>query len=169
MTDTIWIRSTIDPDTRKAACLLEWGPIQALLQPDTVLTTARNLMAAAAAAETDIAFLAWCRQTLKVDIHTAGHMLRDIRTARPAPTDAVLRIEALAGANTGLPLIHISRGSQKGELAPNDARQMAQHWTEAAAAAQIDVRLRHVLGDLGHLLTPGDVEEIFTKLQSLQQ
>lgn len=165
MTDTIWIRSTIDPDTRKAACLLEWGTIQALLQLDVVLTTARDLMAAAAHAEADVAFLAWCRQTLKVDIRTAGHMVLDIRAGRPAPAGkTALRIEALAGIRTGLPLVHVSRGSQKGELSPDEARQMAQQWTEAAVAAQIDVRLRYALGEWDHL-TPSDIDRLFELLQ----
>lgn len=172
MTDThptAYIRSTIDPETGKAACLFVWGPVQSLLQPDVVLTTARDLMAAAAAAETDIAFLAWCRQTLKVDVQTAGHMLLDIRAARPAPTGkTALRVEAVAGARTGLPLVHIARGSQKGELDPNEARQMAQHWIETAMAAQIDVRLRYALGEQPGL-TSGDIEQIFTQLQSLQR
>ena len=166
---TAYIRSTVHPETRKAACLLDWGPVHALLEPDVVLNTARDLTAAAAAAEMDIAFLAWCRQTLKVDTLTAGHMLRDIRAARPAPTGkTALRIEALAGIRTGLPLVHIARGSMKAELSPGEARAMAGHWTEAAMAAHIDVRLRYVLGDFPKL-TPGDVDDIFAKLQKVQR
>lgn len=165
---TAYIRSTIDDDG-KAACLLQWGPVHALLDPDTVLTTARDLLAAAAAAEMDVAFLGWCRQTLKVDLNTAGHMLLDIRATRPAPTGkTALRIEGLAGLRTGLPLVHIARGSMKGELSPNEARAMAGHWTEAATAAHIDVRLRYVLGDLDQL-TPADIEHIFSKLQEVQR
>ncbi|MFE3855287.1 hypothetical protein ACFXPN_29665 [Streptomyces griseorubiginosus] len=165
-----YIRSTIDPDTRKAACLLRWGPVETLLTPEVTLNTARDLMAAAAHAEADIAFLAYCREQIKVDLRTAGLMLRDIRARRPAPSGkTALRIQAVAGARTGQALVHIGRGSMKGELAPDEAREMAGHWTEAAMAAQIDVRLRYVLADFSHVLTPGDIEQIFAKLQGLQR
>lgn len=168
--EVAYIRSTIDPDTRKAACLLKWGhDTEVLLTPEVTLTTARDLMAAAAHAEADVAFLAYCREQIKVDLRTAGLMLRDIRARRPAPGGkTALRIQAVAGARTGKALVHIGRGSMKGELSPDEAREMAGHWTEAAMAAQIDVRLRYVLADYPSL-TPGDVEQIFAKLQGLQR
>lgn len=165
-----YIRSTIDPATRKAACLLRWGQgVEALLTPEVTLNTARDLMAAAAHAEADVAFLAYCREDLKVDQRTAGFMLRDIRARRPTPPGKTgLRIEALAGLRTGKLLVHIGRGSLKAELAPDEAREMAGHWTEAAVAAQIDVRLRYVLGEQPGL-TPADIEQIFAKPQGLQR
>ncbi|MDX3748714.1 hypothetical protein [Streptomyces sp. AK08-02] len=150
-----------------AACRLDWGPVQALLTPKVTLNTARTLMAAAAHAETDIALLDWCRKTLKADHNTAGHILLDVRAERPAPDiKTALRIASVAGAKTGLPYVHIARGSMKGELSPDEARQMATHWTEAATAAQIDVRLRYTLD--GHpLLAPADVDQIFAQLRGL--
>lgn len=166
----IRIRSTLDPRTRTPACLLDWGQaVQALLTPETVLTTAHDLMAAATAAETDVAFLQWCRDTLKVDTLTAGHMLIDIRAARPAATGKpALRIQAVAGANTGLPLVHISRGSMKAELNPDEARQMAIDWTQVATAADIDARLRYALGEWDRL-TPTDIEDLFRTMRSVQR
>ncbi|PZG77141.1 hypothetical protein C1I97_37170, partial [Streptomyces sp. NTH33] len=77
---------------------------------------------------------------------------------------AALRIEAVAGVTTGLPHVNIARGSMKGQLTPDEARQMAAHWTEAAVAAQIDVRLRYALGEWDHLTTD-DIEQLFTILQ----
>lgn len=168
--DVAWIRSTIDPRTRKAACLFRWGPAaEVLLTPEVVLTTARDLMAAAAHAEMDIAFLDWCRTKLEADTVTAGHMLLDIRQTRLSPPGkAALRISAVAGIKTGKPYVHIGRGSMKGELTPDQAREMAGHWTEAAAAAQIDVRLRYVLGEHPGI-TEDDIEQIFERLQSVQR
>ncbi|MFF5958454.1 hypothetical protein [Streptomyces luteogriseus] len=169
MPDIVTIRSTLDPTDRTAACLLNWGPIEALLTPTKTLATARDLMAAAAHAESDIAFLQMCREELRLDEQTAGQMLLDIRGRRPAPpTPAALRIQAVAGYNTRRPYVHIARGSQTGSLTPDEAREMAQHWTEAAVAAQIDVRLRYVLGDVPHL-TPADIEDVFTRLQKVQR
>lgn len=164
-----YIRSTIDPETGKAACLLKWGPVEALLQPEVVLNTARDLMAAAAGSETDIALI----QSLREDIHAqddvVGGMLTAVRRRRAVPAAKVaLRIAAVAGAKTGKPYVHIARGSMRGELDPDEAREMAQHWTEAAVAAQIDVRLRYVLADMDQL-TADDVDGIFGKLQSLQR
>lgn len=163
------IRSTTDPTDQTAACLLEWGTIQTLLKPPAVLATARDLTTAATHAETDIALLDVLRDKLKLDLPTAGHILRDVRDRRPMPpTPAALRIHAVAGANTGLPYVHISRGSMTGQLNPDEARQMAQHWTEAAIAAQIDVRLRYALGEWNHL-TPADIEHLFEILQTVQR
>lgn len=166
---TAYIRSTINPETRKAACLLEWGSVRSLLEPDVVLNTARDLMAAASHAETDIALIRVFRSGLTLDLTTIGHMVRDIRAERPAPTGkTALRIEAVAGAKTGLPYVHVARGSMKGELSPDEAREMAGHWTEAAMAAQIDVRLRYALGEWDRLAAD-EIEELFALLQKAQR
>jgi hypothetical protein len=166
----IRIRSTIDPRTRTAACLVDWGPaVQTLITPDVALTTARDLMAAAAAAETDIALIDSFRTTLQLDINTIGSMVADVRTRRPAPKGkTALRISAVAGAHTGKPYVHVARGSMKGELTPDEARQMAQHWTQTATAAQIDVRLRYALGEWDHLDATA-IEELFTLIQKAQR
>lgn len=166
---TCYIRSTIDPETGKAACALRWGPTTALLPPTEVLTTARDLTAAAAAAETDIALIRAFRQELGLDLNTIGHMVLAVRQHRPTPTGKpALRISAVAGAKTGRPYVHIARGSMNGELTPDEAREMALHWTETAVAAQIDVRLRYALGEWNHL-TPDQIEELFALLQKAQR
>ncbi|MET7776287.1 hypothetical protein ABZU94_10585 [Streptomyces mirabilis] len=158
------IRSTVDAE-RKAACLLEWGPVQALLAPSVVLTTACELTAAAAAAETDIALIETFREDFEADDDMLKVVLSKVRTRRPMPGGEVaLRIAAVAGANTGQPYVHIGRGSMKGELSPDEARQMALHWAMAAVASQIDVRLRYALGEWDHL-TPSEVEQLFTLIQ----
>lgn len=149
----------------KAACRLSWPGGEALIEPDVALATARDLHAAAARAETDIALIGVLRNRLRADLQVIGAMLRDVRAARPLHTGKVaLRIEAVAGAGTGQPYVHIARGSLKASLTPDDAREMAGHWTEAAIGAQIDVRLRYVLGEYDQL-TPGDVEDIFTGMR----
>lgn len=166
---TCFIESTVDPETGKAACLMRWGRITALLPPDEVLTTARDLMAAATAAETDIALIHAFRQELGLDPNTIGHMVLDVRRHRPAPTGkSALRISAVAGAKTCRPYVHIARGSQKGELTPDGAREMAMNWTQAAVASQLDVRLRYALGEWGHL-SPADIERLFELAQKVQR
>ncbi|GGZ80326.1 hypothetical protein ACFOOM_07655 [Streptomyces echinoruber] len=164
-----WIRSTVD-DRGNAACLLQWGPVQALLHPDTVLVTARDLTTAAAYAETDVALLAALREDIGLNgDHALAHFFQTIRARRPVPTgQPALRIHSVAGARTGRPLVHIARGSMKGELTPDEAREMAQHWTEAATAAQIDVRLRYALGEWDRL-TPDEIEHLFALLQKVQR
>lgn len=163
------IRSTINPKDGTAACLIEWGPIQALLKPQQILDTARDLTAAAASAETDIALIQSLREDIDAEDDVVGVMLTAVRGRRPLPQVRVaLRIEAVAGANTGRPYVHIARGSMKAALTPDEARQMAQHWTEAAVAAQIDVRLRYALGEWDHL-SPEDIDQLFTLLQKAQR
>ncbi|MFM9628967.1 hypothetical protein ACKI10_15250 [Streptomyces galilaeus] len=170
MTDTVWISSTTYPDTGKAACLLTWGNNQALITPENTLATARDLTTAAAAAETDIALIRSLREDIKADDTVLAGMLTAVRTRRPMPTSTrpALRIDAVAGAHTGKPYVHIARGSLKAQLTPDAAREMAGHWTEAAVAAQIDVRLRYVLGGHPHL-TPDDIERIFQQLRSVHR
>ncbi len=165
--DIVIIRSTTDPADGTAACLLIWGSVEALLTPAKTLATARDLMAAAAHAESDIAFLAMCREHLRLDDATAGALLKEIRGRRPAPpTPAALRIHAVAGHETRRPYVHIARGSMKASLAPDEARQMAVHWTEAATAAKIDVRLRYALGEWDRL-TPDEIDQLFLTVQRL--
>lgn len=163
------ISSAFDPADRTAACLMEWGPLQTLLKPDVVLTTARDLMAAAAHAEADIALIKVFRGNVKADMDTVGFLLRDIRAQRPShPGKAALRIEAVAGVKTVQPYVNIGRGSMKRQMDPDNAREMALHWTEAAIAAQIDVRLRYALGEWDHL-TPAHIEQLFDTMRAVQR
>lgn len=162
------IRSTHDGDG-KAACLIQWGPVTALLDPAAVLATARDLTAAAIAAETDIALIQTFREELKADDQMLAVILSTVRGHRPMPHAAVaLRIEAVAGHRTGLPLVHIARGSMKGELTPDEARGMALTWISTATAAQIDVRLRYALGEWDRL-TQAEIEQLFTLIQAAQR
>lgn len=166
--DTVYVQSTLD-DQGKAAVLMQWGRIEAVLTPEVTLTTARDLMAAASNAEADIALIKTCREVLELDDARLGMFLRDVRTRRPhTPGKAALRIEAVAGAKTGMPYVHIGRGSMKASLDPDTARTMALHWTETAVAAQIDVRMRYALGEWDRLNVV-EVEELFALLQKAQR
>ena len=163
--DILAISSGVDADTGKAVCHLQWGPLRALLNPIVVLRTAMDLQAAAVRAETDVALIQVLRDRINADMSTTVSFLADVRGARSMPPDAsALRIEAVAGYHTGRPQVHIARGSMKGSLTPDEARTMALHWTETAIAAQIDARLRYVLGEYPQLGT-SDVEDIFAGLR----
>jgi hypothetical protein len=160
------VRSTVD-GSGKAAVLLEWGPLQVLLDPEVVVATARDLMAAAIAAETDIALIEAFREEFKADDQMLGMVLSNVRGRRPVVRAKVaLRIEAVAGARTGLPLVHIGRGSMRGELSPDEARVMATRWIETATAARIDVRMRYALGEWNKL-SPAEIEELFALVQKV--
>lgn len=162
--DTCWIESTLD-DSGRAACLLRWGPIRALLSPPAVLATAGDLMAAAIAAEMDIALIEAFREELRADDATLGLVLTQVRQRRPAPpAPAALGIHSVAGARTGKPLVHIARGSMRGELTPAEARDMASHWIQTAVAAQIDVRLRYALGEWDRLNVV-EIEDLFNRIR----
>lgn len=167
---TCWIQSVIDPHTRKPACLLSWGKTHALLTPEATLATARDLMAAAAGAEADIALVRSLREDVHADDQVVAGLLYAVRTRRattPA-THIALRVSAVAGANTGKPYVQIARDSMQGQLDPDEARQMAQHWTETAVAAQIDIRLRQALTEHPTITDP-DIEQIFERMQALQR
>ena len=47
---------------------------------------------------------------------------------------------------------------------PDTAREMANHWVQAALAAQIDVRLRYALGEWDRLNVV-EIEELFTLMR----
>jgi hypothetical protein len=163
--DNVNIYSGVHPDTGAAICVLEWGPVRSALEPDVVLNTVRDLQAAASRAETDIALIRVLQDRLAGNIQATAAMLRDIRAERPMlPGKTALRIEAVAGVATGLPYVHIGRGSMKGSLSPDEARDMALHWTETAVAAHNDARLRYVLGEYPQI-TLADVEGIFAGLR----
>lgn len=162
------IRSTHDQDGR-AACLMQWGSQTTLLHPDVVMATAQDLLAAAAAAEADIALIRTLRQDLDVDDQTLGGLLTAVRQRRAQPPAKIaLRISAVAGAKTGRAFVTIARGSMKGQLSAGEARDMAVAWIQTATAAHIDVRLRYALGEWDHL-SPEDIERLFTLIQAVQR
>lgn len=159
----IWIKSGYQGG--KAVCELQYGTTRVTLTPEVTLVTARDLHAAAARAEDDIALIKVLTDRVKLDLRAVGLVLGDVRTRRPMLTGKpALRIEAVAGHATGEPYVHIARGSMSSSLSPDDARQMALHWTEAAVAAQLDARLRYVLGDFPHI-TEDDLGRIFAGMQ----
>lgn len=161
---TVYVKSTLDDDG-KAAVLMQWGTIQTVLTPEVTLTTARDLMAAAAAAEADIALIRTGREVLQLTDSMLGHLLRDVRSRRPSPQGkTALRIEAVAGMKTGLPYVNIGRGSMRRQMEPDTAREMASHWVQTAVAAQIDVRLRYALGEWDKLNVV-EIEELFTLIR----
>lgn len=161
---TVYVRSTLDDDG-KAAVLMQWGPIQALLTPEATVNTALDLMAAASASESDIALIRTGRDVLRLDDNAIAHLLRDVRIRRPKPQGkTALRIEAVAGMKTDQPYVNIGRGSMKRQLDPGTAREMAGHWIQTAVAAQIDVRLRYALGEWDKLDVV-EIEELFTLIQ----
>lgn len=163
--DEVNIFSSWHPDTGAAVCLLEWGPVHSVLEPEVVLNTVRDLQAAASRAETDIALIRVLQNRLSGNIQATAAFLRDVRTERSMPPGkSALRIEAVAGAGTGQPYVHIGRGSMKGSLSPDEARQMALHWTETVVAAHNDARLRYVLGEYPHI-SPDDIAGIFAGLR----
>lgn len=161
MTDDgkLWIKSGYQGG--KAVCELQYGTTRVVLTPETTLVTARDLHVAAARAEDDIALMKVLTERVKLDPRGVGLVLGDVRTRRPMLTGKpALRIEAVAGYQTGQPYVHVARGSLGMSLSPDEARQMALHWTEAAVAAQLDARLRYVLGDFPHI-TDTDLDRIF--------
>lgn len=161
------IRSTLD-DHGNAACLLEWGTLRTLLKPAAVLITARDLMAAATAAETDIALVETLRRDVRLDDQTLAALLAKVRARRAAPRGkTALRVMAVAGGKTGKPYVNIARGSMQAQMTPDRARAMAMHWVQAATAASIDVRLRYALGEWGRL-DAVEIEELFALLEKTQ-
>lgn len=172
--DIISIASTSDPLTGAPQCLLEWGTITKALSVQETLLTARGLMAAAIAAETDKALmeeLTDSRGGLGLDFQTAGQILLGVRErrgtiARPSGR-AALRIEAVYGARMKLPRVYVGRGWMKTDMSPDEARQMGQHWVETAVAASVDVRVRYAMGEGG--LDIVAIDDIFKAAQELQR
>jgi len=164
-TDYVVYVSSILDDHGKAAVLMQWGTLKTVLTPEVTLNTARDLMAAAATAEADIALIHTSREVLQLDDRMLGRLLQDVRSRRPVPQGkTALRIEAVAGFKTGQPYVNIGRGSMKRQMDPDTAREMASHWVQAAVAAQIDVRLRYALGEWDKLNVV-EIEELFALIQ----
>jgi hypothetical protein len=153
-----WIESAADPTTGKPLCLISWGNLTRVeISIEQTLATARELTAAAVAAETDKALVEefTSKTGVGMDLQLAGLVLTKVRERRTTMMQNTgvrpwLRIQAVYGARTKLPLVHFSRGSMSGELTPDEARQMGQHWTETAIGATLDARTRYVLaGEYG--------------------
>ncbi|MFJ2774641.1 hypothetical protein [Streptomyces sp. NPDC087300] len=171
--NTMYIEGAADPTNGRPVCLIRWGAVQAEIPVEQVFATARDLAAAAVAAETDKALMEELMdpKRLALDLQTAGQLLVKVRERRDSiprqqgAARAALRIGAVYGVRTKLPLVHIARGSMNGELSPDEARQMAQDWNEAAVASVLDARFRYAMGDVG--MDHVAIEDVFKRVAAL--
>lgn len=149
--ERIWIESTMDSTTGRPMCFVHWGDKQKLVETERVIATARELFAAAAAAEADVALVEFLREADLPD-RAVGVALMRAREVRgklrmPEGPKPVFRIGAIAGANTGLPLVSIGLGSREDTMDVQSTRSLASDWYETAIASILDVRIRYTLAD----------------------
>jgi hypothetical protein len=151
--ENIWITSAADPTTGAPCCHVVWGEKSKLVPSERVVATARELHAAAAAAEDEVALLGSLR-LIGAEDQSLYAMLVDIRGRRaelrmPEGPKPIFRIGAFAGAKTGKPLVQIELGSQQLTISAEDARKTGSDWYTTAVASILDVRIRYVLGEHG--------------------
>lgn len=149
--ERIWIESTMDSTTGRPMCFIRWGDKQKLVETERVIATARELFTAAAAAEADVALVEFLREAdvPHPAVSAALMRAREVRAKlrMPQGPKPVFRIGAIAGANTGLPLVSIGLGSREDTLDVQGARDLASDWYETAIASILDVRIRYTLAD----------------------
>jgi hypothetical protein len=169
--ERIWIESTMDPSTGRPMCFIRWGEKEKVVEVERVIATARELFAAAAAAEADVALVASFR-SLDLPDSLIGATLMHAREQRgqlrmPEGPKPVFRIGAIAGAKTGLPLVSIGLGSRELTMDTQGARDVASDWYETAVASMLDVRIRYTLGDHGFNIVA--VEQFMSDMSKLNR
>lgn len=158
------IRSSAHPDGRPCL-LLSWHGHDWVAETTEIATTARDLAAAAATAEAEANLMSVLTPLVGRDISV--EVLLDVRAKRPPRygSKATLFVEPIVSAVTLAASVTLRRGKKEGKLSPDEARQMAQDWTEALIAAEQDANVRAVLRAIG-VDEPG-VEGFFGQLAVL--
>lgn len=159
----------MDPTTGRPMCLVRWVEKEKVVETERVLATARELFSAAASAEADVAILESFRSWDLPDQAIAAVIMqaRELRGKQRLPEGVkpVFRIAAIAGANTGLPLVSISLGSREVTMDTQGARELASDWYQVGMASILDVRIRYTLADHGFDVVA--VEEFMSDLSRL--
>jgi hypothetical protein len=141
--DTIWIESTLNPDG-EPACGLTWGALQWYAPVPDVRETAIDLVTCAAYSEMMMEMVTGAGIPPHVVSGFAGILLsgRD-KPFFGAATTMTLLPAGSSKRRQGFVLL--KRGSLKGELFPDEAREMAMHWLAAAEATEADQLLAEAL------------------------
>jgi hypothetical protein len=159
-----------DPTTGAPMIKMTWDHKTKAYPLDRALATARDLVAAAAAAESDKALWDTLTDTLGLDEQNTFNVVADVRRRRTALQERTtarpfLRIGAALGYNTRRPMVAFHSGSLSDQGPPEQARDMAAAIYETAVAAAIDARTRHVLAERG--LDIVAIEDILTEVCEL--
>jgi hypothetical protein len=147
----IWIESLPATDGYGAGtCRITWGAWEGYVDLAAVRATARDLLTAAAWADTATALGRW---GLKKEMVTA--MLIDIQ-GRPGGRPETLMIGPGTERKTGAGMVVLWRGefedaASRAGLTPDGAREMAENWLSVALAAEQDTIFDDVLDNLAGL------------------
>ena len=162
--DSIWIESTRGPDD-EPCCLITFGPLQAYASVDDVRTTALDLITCAAYSELMMTMVV--KVSLSADVVSrfatellsgAGRSYFGAKTTLTLlPAGSTRRREAL---------VLLKRGSQAGELSPDEARAMALRWLAVAEATESDQLVSEALRATGS--DEAGTEKVFGYLRELR-
>ena len=149
--DTLWVSTDPTPDGVYRVNLM-WGPDKALvLDQETAMAHAREVLNAAAEAEYDAA-VAKQLQARGVDQRAAAQMVVDLRAERPEVTPTTpMRLVPGVSAFTGQPFIALHMdGKAIGQWSTADARQHALYVLMSVRVAELDsAYLRALRGAVG--------------------
>ena len=162
--DSIWIESTRGPDD-EPCCLITFGPLQAYASVDDVRTTALDLITCAAYSELMMTMVVKVSLSAGVVSRFATELLSGAgrsyfgakTTLTLLPAGSTRRREAL---------VLLKRGSQAGELSPDEARAMALRWLAVAEATESDQLVSEALRATGS--DEAGTEKVFGYLRELR-
>ena len=162
--DSIWIESTRGPDD-EPCCLITFGPLQAYASVEDVRTTALDLITCAAYAELMMTMVVKVNLSAEIVSRFATELLSGAgrsyfgakTTMTMLPAGSTRRREAL---------VLLKRGSQAGELSPDEARAMALRWLAVAEATESDQLVSEALRATGS--DEAAAEKLFGYLRELR-
>ena len=162
--DSIWIESTRGPDD-EPCCLITFGPLQAYASVDDVRTTALDLITCAAYSELMMTMVVKVNLSAEIVSRFATDLLSGAgrrffgakTTLLLTPAGSTRRREAL---------VLVKRGSQAGELSPDEARAMALRWLAVAEATESDQLVSEALRATGS--DEAGTEKVFGYLRELR-
>ena len=162
--ESIWIESTRGPDD-EPVCRVQWGPIECYASVEDVRTTAIDLVTCAAYSEMMMTLVVKVSLSADVVSRFATELLSGAgrsyfgakTTLTMLPAGSTRRREAL---------VLVKRGSQAGELSPDEARAMALRWLAVAEATESDQLVSEALGATGS--DEAAAEKLFGYLRELR-
>jgi hypothetical protein len=140
--DSIWVESTLNPDG-EPACGISWGPLQCYAPVPDVRETAIDLVTCAAFSEMMMELV-----RAGIPPGTVSQFATSLLSGREKRHFGATTTMTLAPAGSSArkeALVLLKRGSLKGALSPDEAREMAMHWLAVAEATESDQLLAEAL------------------------
>lgn len=163
----LWIESARAMNGNTPSCIITWGPLQFISPVSAVRDTALDLMACAVYSEFMIELCVRAQIPPEIVSRITTSLLGG-RKKRFFGDKTNITLMPAGSSERQEPMVLIRRGSRKGYLTPDQARETALDWMEAAAVTESDTLLGQALGEFPDLVDLDAADRIFERMRELR-